>query len=191
LKHATNHIPNVVKHLKKVQNEIKNRIPIHIDLAPNRDKLYSGIGLKSNDEIFIFVCFNDETKEFEGYAIVRNYEIDKYREWDEEELGEIENDNSDDFINELTLEKMNNIFECLSELKSDKLIAIYTESDDKSYYVGKIENLTKNKVELKLLDENAEWIENEIINIKEITYIGFRSNYEKELAKKNVLQHRI
>ncbi|QJP34543.1 hypothetical protein F0365_09105 [Nonlabens sp. Ci31] len=171
-----------------MQETIKNRIPIHIDLAPNRDKLYSGIGLKSNDEIFIFVCFNDETNEFEGYAIVRNYEIDKYREWDEEELGEIENDNSDDLINELRLEKMNNMLECLSELKSDKLIAIYTESDDKSYYVGKIENLTEKKVELKLLDEDAEWIENKIINIKEITYIGFRSNYERELADKNVLQ---
>ena len=174
-----------------MQETIKNRIPIHIDLAPNRDKLYSGIGLKSNDEIFIFVCFNDETNEFEGYAIVRNYEIDKYREWDEEELGEIENDNSDDLINELRLEKMNNMLECLSELKSDKLIAIYTESDDKSYYVGKIENLTEKKVELKLLDEDAEWIENKIINIKEITYIGFRSNYERELADKNVLQHSV
>jgi len=58
---------------------IKNRIPIHVDLATNRDEVYSGICLKSNDHIFIFICFNEETKEFDGFAIIRNYEIDKYR----------------------------------------------------------------------------------------------------------------
>lgn len=171
-----------------MQEAIKNRIPIHVDLQPNRDELYSGICLKSNDKIFVFVCFNDETKEFDGYAIIRNYEIDKYREWDEEELSEIENNNYAEFIGKLPLEKMNNMFECLSELKNEKLIAIFKESDDDSYYVGRIENLSENKVELKLLNEDAEWIGNEKIKIEEITYIGFRTSYEKELLNKNAGQ---
>lgn len=171
-----------------MQETIKNRIPIHVDLQPNRDELYSGICLKSNDKIFVFVCFNDETKEFDGYAIIRNYEIDKYREWDEEELSEIENNNYAEFIGKLPLEKMNNMFECLSELKNEKLIAIFKESDDDSYYVGRIENLSENKVELKLLNEDAEWIGNEKIKIEEITYIGFRTSYEKELLNKNAGQ---
>ena len=177
---------NVVKHLKKVQNEIKNRIPIHIDLEPNRDELYSGICLKSNDEIFIFVCYNENTKIFDGFAIIRNYEIEQYREWDKEELDEIKNDNSSDFINKLPLDKMNNMSDCLLQLENEKLIAIFDESDDNSYFVGKIEKLTKNEVELKLLNEDAEWIDNKKIKIKEITYIGFRTSYEKQLLNKTL-----
>lgn len=166
-----------------MENEIRNRIPIHVDLAPIRNELYSGIGLKSNGEVFIFLCFNEETKEFDGYAIIRDYEIEKYREWDEEELTEIENENSSDFIDKLPLERMNNMFECLLELKGKKLIAVFTDSDDNSYYVGQIQNLTNEEVELRLINEDAEWIENEVISIKEITYIGFDTTYEIELIK--------
>ena len=171
-----------------MEDAIKNRIPIHVDLQPNRDELYSGICLKSNDKIFIFICFNDETKEFDGYAIIRNYEIDKYREWDEEELSKIENNNYAEYIGKLPLGKMNNMFECLSELKNEKLIALFKESDDDSYFVGRIKNISENKVELKLLNEDAEWIGNEKIKIEEITYIGFRTSYEKELLNKNAGQ---
>lgn len=171
-----------------MENEIRNRIPIHVDLASNRDELYSGICLKSNDKVFIFVCFNEEKKEFDGFAIIRNYEIDKYREWDKEELDEIKNNNSSNFIDKLPLEKMNNMFECLSELENEKLISIFKESDDDSYFVGQIKSLSENEVELKLVNEDAEWIGNEKIKIEEITYIGLRTSYEKELVNKNVLQ---
>jgi len=174
-----------------MQETIKNRIPIHVDLAPNRDEVYSGICLKTNENIFVFICFNDETKEFDGFAIIRNFEIDKYREWDEKELSEIKNNNYTEFIGKLPLEKMNNMSECLSELENEELIAIFTETDDDSYFVGQIKNLTENEVELKLMNEEAEWIENEKIKIAEITYIGFRTSIEKELLNKNVLQNRI
>ncbi len=149
--------------------------------------MYSGICLKSNEKIFIFICFN-ETKEFDGFVIIRNYEIAKYREWDEEELSEIENNNYAKFIGKLPLKKMNSMFECLSELKNEVLIALFKESDDDSYFVGRIENISENKVELKLLNADAEWIENERIKIQEITYIGFRTSYEKELLNKNAGQ---
>jgi len=162
-------------------NEIKNRIPIHVDLAPNRDEVYSGICLKWNDDVLIFICFNEETKEFDGFAIIRNYEIEKYREWEEEELSEIKNNNYSDFIGKLPLEKMDNIFQCLLELKNQELLAIFNESDDDSYFVGRIENLTKNEVELKLMNKDAKWIGNKKIKIDEISYIGFETSYEKEL----------
>ena len=174
-----------------MENEIKNRIPIHIDLAPNRDEVYSGICLKSNDEIFILICFNEKTKEFDGFAIIRSYEIEQYREWDKEELAEIENNNYSDFVDKLPIEEMNNMFDCLSQLKSEKLIAIFNEDDDDSYFVGQIKNLSENELELKLLNKDAEWIENEKFEIKEITYIGFRTSYENELLNKNVLQQGI
>jgi len=83
------------------------------------------------------------------------------------------------------------MFECLSELENEELIAVFTEADDDSYFVGQIKNLTENEAELKLMNEDAEWIENKKINIAEITYIGFRTSIEKELLNKNVLQHRV
>lgn len=167
-----------------MENEIKNKTPIHVDLAPNRDEVYSGICLKSNNEIFIFSCFNEETKEFDGFAIIRNYEINRYREWDDDELSEIKNNNAAEFIDKLPLEKMNTFFDCLAELKNEKLIAIFTEGDNDSYFVGVIKNLSETEVELKLMNEDAEWVENEKIKIDEITYIGFDTNYEKELMLK-------
>ena len=163
---------------------IKNRTPIDIDLSPNRDKVYTGICLKSNDEIFILNCFNEETQEFDGYAIIREYEIEKYREWDKEEIKEIKNNNSSDFINKLPLDKMNNMFECLSQLQNEKLVAIFTESDDDSYFVGQIKSLSENNLELKLLDENAKWTGREKIKINEITYIGFDTSYENSFQRK-------
>ena len=163
---------------------IKNRTPIHIDLCPNRDEVYTGICLKSNDEIFILNCFNEETQEFDGYAVIRDYEIEKYREWDKEELAEIKNNNSFDFINKLPLDKMNNMFECLSQLQKEKLVAIFTESDDDSYFVGQIKNLSKNDLELKLIDEDANWIGREKIKFNEITYIGFGTSYEKSFERR-------
>jgi len=169
-----------------VENEIKNRIPIHVDLLPNQDSVYSGICLKSNGEIFVFICYNEETKEFDGFAIIRDYEIEKYREWDEDELSEIKNNNYSEFIEILPLSKMNNLYQCLFELQDQKLLAIFTDIDDESYFVGRIENLTENEVELKLLNKEAEWIGNEKIKIKEITYIGFGTSYEKELINKTL-----
>jgi len=174
-----------------MKNAIKNRIPIHVDLEPNRDEVHSGICLKSNDNVYIFISYNEENKEFDGYAIIRGYEIEKYREWDDEELSEIENNNFSDFIGILPLEKMDNLYQCLLELKNEKLISIFDGTDDDTFYVGRIINVTNNYVELKLMNEDAQWRENEKINIDEITYIGFGSCYEKELLNKNALQHHI
>ncbi|AEE20416.1 hypothetical protein [Dokdonia sp. 4H-3-7-5] len=172
-----------------MQKIIKNRIPIHVDLAPNRNEVYSGIYLKSNNNIFVFINFNDDSKEYDGFAIIRNFEIQKYREWDDNELSEIKNNNYTNFIGKLPLEKMNNFFKCLLILENEELITVFTETDDDSYYVGRIENISENEVELKLINENAEWIENEKIKINAISYIGFGTCYEKALLDKRVLDN--
>lgn len=166
-----------------MEKAIKNRIPIHVDLQPNRDEVYSGICLKDNKEVFIFICFNEDTKEFDGYAILHSNEIERYRYWDKEELDEIINDNHSDFIGKLPLDKMNSFFECLDSLREKELIAIFTADDNDSYYVGKIENLTDTDLKLKLINESSEWLDSKDIKIKDITYIGFDTSYETELIK--------
>lgn len=174
-----------------MENEIKNKTLIHVDLAPNRNEVYSGICLKANGKICILIHFNDESGEFDGYAIIRDYEIEKYREWDDDELSEIKNNNASNYFDKFDVKKANDIYQCLSQLKQQQLISVFIDSDDDSFYVGHIEKISKEEIELKLIDENAEWIENEKILIKEITYIGFESSYEKELLNKNALQNNV
>ena len=178
-------IDNSFKTFEKMQEIIKSRIPVHVDLAPNRDEIYSGICLKSNENIFVFVCFNEETKEFDGCAIIRNFEIEKYREWDEQELSEIKNNNISEFIGKLPLYRMNNMSECLLELEKEKLITVFTEIDNNSHFVGQIKSLSMKYIELKLVDKYGEWIGNQKLKIDKITYIGFRTSIEKELISIN------
>ncbi len=167
-----------------MENAIKNNIAIMVDLMPTRDEIYTGICLNESNEVFIFICFNEETFEFDGIAIIRSREIESFRYWDEEELAEIKNNNYKDFINVIPIDKMNSFNECFEVLKSKKLIAVFTEDDDDSYYVGKIKSLSDDYVIIDLIDENAKWLEPQKILVKDITYIGFDSSYEKELMDK-------
>jgi hypothetical protein len=170
-----------------MKKAIKKKIPIHVDLMPNRNEIYSGIFLKDNNQVFIFICFNEEIKEYDGFAIIKSQEIEKYRYWDKEELNEIENDNHSYFLNKLPLDKMNSFHECLDILREKELIAIFTTDDNDSYYVGKIEKLTDSIIRLKLISESSEWLDSLDIKIDDISYIGFDTSYEKDLIK-NVLQ---
>jgi hypothetical protein len=166
-----------------MEKAIKNRIPIHVDLLPNRDEVYSGICLKDNKEVFIFICFNEETKEYDGYAIIRSHEIERYRYWSKKELAGIVNVNYKDFVDKLPLDKMDSFYECLDSLREKELIAVFTADDNDSYYVGKIENLTATVLTLKLMSESSEWLDSKDIKIKDITYIGFDTSYETKLIK--------
>ncbi len=166
-----------------MDNAVENKIPVHVDLPPNRDVVYSGICLKNHHEVFIFICFNDDSKEYDGYAILRNQEIEQYRYWDREELDEIVNDNHGEFEDLLPLSEMNSFHDCLNVLTSKELVAIFTKDNDDSYYVGKIEKLTKANVTLHLVSESGDWIDNKRIKIDDITYIGFDTKYEKKLMQ--------
>jgi len=163
-----------------MQEAIKNKVPIKIDLRPNRDEVHSGICLKMTEDVAIMVCYNNELKEFDGYAIVRSYEIERFRPFEKWELAEIKNDNFGEFDNVLPIDKMNNLHNCLFELKSNKLLSVYTELDDESYFVGRIVDLNAKTVELQLISDEIEWIDNEIVELDKITYIGFESQYEKD-----------
>ena len=151
---------------------------------PTRDEVYTGICLKENSEVFIFICFNEETFEFDGIAIIRSQEIENFRYWDEEELAEIKNNNYNDFINVIPVDEINSFKQCFDVLKSKELIAVFTEDDDEHYYIGKLIMHDKNCIVLHLLDDDAKWLNPKKIAIKEITYIGFGSSYEKELMDK-------
>ncbi|MCT4639267.1 MAG: hypothetical protein N4A72_16295 [Bacteroidales bacterium] len=166
-----------------MENAVKNHIPIHIDLLPNRDEVHSGICLKYNKDVYISICYNDDICEYDGFAIIRNSEIGQYRYWDDEEISEIRSNNFEEFLDVLPLDNMNTFYECLKVLTLQKLITAFTSDDDNSFYVGNITELTTDILTLKLISESAEWLDTKGIRITDITYIGFGSAYEKELIK--------
>lgn len=169
--------------MSDMKKAIKNNISLMVDLLPNRDVLYSGICIKNSHEVFVLICFSEETKEYDGIAILRSQEIEEYRYWDDEELAEIENNNHKEFIDLLPYDKLNTFYDSLEALQEKELIAIYTSDDNDTFYLGKITELTNFDVTLKLINESGKWIDSLNINIDEITYIGTDSTYEKELIK--------
>lgn len=167
-----------------MKNAIQNKTPIIIELLPNRDVSYIGICLKESYEVFILIGLNEDCQEYDGIIILRSQEIEEYRYLDNEELSKIKNNIHHKFVDMLPLDKMNTFHECLDILKEKELIAIYTADDDESYYVGKIKLLSDDYVIIDLIDEDAKWLESQRIAVKDITYIGFDSSYEKQLIDK-------
>jgi hypothetical protein len=161
---------------------IKQKLIIDIDTAPNWDKVYSGICLALNQEIILLLNYNDDTFEFDGFSILKVKDFEKYRVWEKEDYKELKNDNSKEQIKDLNLEMFTDLKTSLTNLKPE-LIAIYTYDDENSYFVGKIENFEGEMIDLKLISENSEWLDNRKIDLNEISYIGFRTSYEKELIK--------
>lgn len=167
-----------------MKNAIQNKTPIIIELLPNRDVSYIGICLKESYEVFILIGLNEDCQEYDGIIILHSQEIEEYRYLDNEELSKIKNNNYHEFVDILPLDKMNTFHECLDILKEKELIAIYTAEDDESYYVGKIKILSNNNVIFELIDEDSKWLKPKSIAIKDITYIGLDSNYDKQLVDK-------
>lgn len=163
-----------------MKEAIENRLIIQIDMLPNWDSIYCGICLLSNDQVILMLNFNHELGEFDGFSILKNKDLSKYRFWDSEDYAQLKNDNSAKFIHSIAIEDFSDIKSALSNL-TNELISIFTYVDTESYYVGQIEKINKNSIDLKLLDENAEWLETEKFDFDEISYIGFRTNYEFEL----------
>lgn len=166
-----------------MKNAIINKAPIHVDLNPNRDEIHSGICIKHNPNIYMFVAFNDELGKFDGYAILRGDEIQQYRYWDEEELSEIKTNNFSEFEGKLPLENINSFYDCLNELTEVDIIAVFTDEDEDSNFIGKIISINPEEIEFKLIDDEANWMETITIEIDDINYIGFDSSYEKELIE--------
>lgn len=63
----------------------EQRLIIDIDLAPNVDAVYTGKCIVANSEIVMLLNFDEENEKFDGYTIVKNSDVEKYRTWQEED----------------------------------------------------------------------------------------------------------
>jgi len=163
----------------------EQRLIIDIDLAPNVDDVYTGKCLVANSEIVMLLNFDEENGKFDGYTILKNSDVEKYRTWEEKDYAELKNDNSEILVANINLNDFTDLEKSLKSLVSE-IVSIFTYDDEDSFLVGKILWATNDSVELHLIDEDSNWSDNEIIKLSDISYLGFDTDYEREI-KKNVV----
>lgn len=160
----------------------EQRLIIDIDLAPNVDDVYTGKCLIANSEIVMLLNFDEENGEFDGFTIVKNSDVEKYRTWEEEDYAELKNDNSESLIANIELSKFTDLESSLKSLNS-KFVAVFTYDDDDDFFVGKVFSVNNDSVELYLVDEDSKWTDIEVVKFSDISYLGFDTEYEREIQK--------
>lgn len=160
----------------------EKRLIIDIDLAPNVDAVYTGMCLIANSEIILLLNFDEAKGEFDGFTIVKNDDVEKYRTWNEDNYLKLKNNNSKDLIAKIDLNNFLDIATSLKSLRS-KLVSIFTYGDEDSFYLAKILSVKNECVELHLIDEDSNWIDIKVIKFRDINYIGFDTQYERKYTK--------
>jgi hypothetical protein len=166
----------------KLEEIVEQRLIIDIDLAPNVDDVFTGKCLIANSEIVMLLNFDEENGEFDGFTIVKNSDVEKYRAWEKEDYTELKNDNSESLIANIDLNNFTDLENSLKSLVSE-IVAIFEYDDENSFFVGKILWATNDSVEIRLIDEESNWSDTEIIKLSDISYLGFDTEYERKIKK--------
>ncbi|MFG4002823.1 hypothetical protein [Flavobacterium aquidurense] len=132
----------------------EKRLIVDIDLAPNVDNVYTGKCIIANSEIVMILNFDEENGEFDGYTIVKNSDVEKYRTWEEIDYAELKNDNSESLVANINLNDFTDLEKSLKNLVSE-IVSIFTYDDEDSFLVGKILWATNDSIELHLIDEES------------------------------------
>lgn len=144
------------------------------------EREFSGICLLHNDDVLMFLNFNEETAQFDGFTLLRNEDFESYAEWEGEDFEDLKNDNSKELIGTINPDDYKTFELAIEKLKST-VVAVFDDEELDSYYVGKVEGLKDNQLSLKLISEEAEWMDSKSFDFDSIWYIGFDSEYEKQL----------
>jgi len=170
--------------IEELLQAVTKKKVVDVDLNPEEIEVYSGVCLKYTKDIFVLVNYNEDVGNFDGYTLLRGEEIMEYRLWDKQDLKDIEDYNIKDFDYKLPLDKLNNFHDSLAFLQEKKLIALFIKEEQDHCFVGKIKSLSKKEVTLTLIDTGGNWVNDQIILINDIAYIGFETSYERELIQK-------
>ncbi|MBU0941736.1 MAG: hypothetical protein KKD36_09930 [Bacteroidetes bacterium] len=171
--------------MHKLEDIIKQKKIIDIDLAPNSDNVFTGMCLVANSKILMLLNLDDENGEFDGFIIVQNEDVEKYREWEKDDYSELKNDNSESLISNIELKNFADLESSLKNLTSE-LVSLFTYEDENSFFVGKILSVNNDSVELHLVDEDSNWKDIKTIKLSEISFLGFETEYERKINKNAV-----
>lgn len=170
-----------------MKDVINNEIPIIVDLAPFRDVMMSGVCLKRNDRLWVFVLYYEQLKAFTGVVVLSDDVVSRFTYWDEEEQSEVEEDNSSHYADLIQLERIRTIKSTLRYLQKEQLVSINLKKLEGLLFVGKVLAVQGNHLRMKLLNEQAKWVEGEeVFPIDEIWAVEFDGPNTRSLIEKMV-----
>ena len=159
--------------MNKLADIIKQKKIIDIDLAPNSDNVYTGMCLVANSKIWMLLNLDEENGEFDGFIIVQNEDVEKFREWEKDDYSEC-------LISNIELKNFEDLESSLKSLISE-FVSIFTYEDENSFFVGKILSVNIDSVELHIVDEDSNWKDIKMIKLSEISFLGFKTEYERKI----------
>lgn len=162
---------------------IKHQRVIDVDLQPSRDLLWSGICVKDNGQIAVFINLDNKRKCLDGFTVFRSKEISGFRLCDKTEYRDVTQTSVADYYRRLNLQAMVDVPSSLLAVASRRLIAFFTGNDTKSYYVGKLVSLRKDLARFRLIDKKAKFTRYKAIRVQNINFFSFSCAYEEQLAR--------
>jgi hypothetical protein len=165
-----------------MENLIKQQAIVDIDTSPKWEMISTGICLLYNKNVVLLLNLNEDNLEFDGYTVLRGWDFEQFRAWDENEVKTIKNNNSSELISNINLDHFSNFQTTLENLKGE-LVAIFLYGDTETYYVGKVVDVSNKDLLMLPIDEDSNWLDLETIKLKEVSYIGFGTKYEKGLLE--------
>ena len=164
--------------------ELINRF-CDIDVFPEMNLIYSGFVIRQTRSVLVMVSFNNYTKRFDGFTIFRTRDIAAYRFWTRKEIQEIKRDNRREVMATTNLIRANTFYSCLKVLSNAELVAMCPQSNDFGFYVGAVTKLTRSSVRVQLMSKEGEWLGRRTFKLAELSWISFRTTYEKRLVRMN------
>lgn len=131
----------------------------------------------------MLLSLDEENGEFDGFTIIPNKDVEKYRIWEEEDYSELKNDNSESLISTIDLNNFTDLKTSLKSLTSE-FVSIFTYEDEDTFFVGEVLSVNNDSLELHLVSQDGKWLDNLTITLSDISYLGFYTSYEREIAKK-------
>lgn len=156
---------------------------LDITLFNSESVIYTGVCLKANGHIWIIVNYDNVKREYDGFTIFKNNDVQYYEVY-KKKFVHIKNDNLSYFTQLLNLQNVNTFYSCIKKYSKLGLFAIFLEDKVAPYYIGKIISYNTKKIEVELINNKGKWAKIIFLDISEIKFISFHSQYERKLELK-------
>ena len=168
----------------ELEEIIKEKRLIDVNLFSSQEVSYTGVCLKANKNIWILVNYDFKKKAFNGFTVFRNNIVETFSLWKKTAIV-LKRNNLTEFTDFHPLTNAKTLYSSLKWGKKFGLVAIFTETNTRSYFVGKIILLNPRCIILRLITTEGKWSIKKTINLKEIYFISFYTDYEIILLQKS------
>lgn len=162
---------------------IRRQRIIAVDLRPSMDVLWTGVCIKDTGQIALFINLDEQRRRLDGFTVFRSKEISRYRLCDRTECRGVSKRYISDYVRPPDLRRMVDVASCLRIAAAQGPIAFFTGGDTHSYWVGNLVSLRRAQARFRLIDKKANLGCYQTIEIQNIDFFCFDSEYERRLAR--------